>query len=103
MTLEDRPAAAIRFHVTVGLLAARTVLTASRDDATVGVVTTSTIVQTVGETVSCDDTAGSGHWLNYTCERFTDAPRRRGVTVIAVTHTVDGQQRLLDTCTRRVV
>ena len=32
MTLEDRPAAAIRFHVAVGLLAARTVSTASWDD-----------------------------------------------------------------------
>ena len=68
VTLEDRPAAAIGVHVAVGFLAALTILAESRDDATGGVVTTTTMVQTVFETVwgdvsagGCwDDTAGGG-------------------------------------------
>ena len=61
MTLEDRPAAAISSHVAVRLFVAQTVLAESRDDATRGVGTAaSAIVQTVGETVSGDDTARGG-------------------------------------------
>ena len=49
MTLEDRPAAAIPVPVAVGLLAARTVLAESRDDATGVFMTGVAVVQAVLE------------------------------------------------------
>ena len=96
MTLEDRPAAAISLHVAVAFLAALTVLAESRDDATGVAVTASTKVQTVGETVGGDDTAGGGHWLSN-----SGAVLSAMATVLTVGGDVG--QRLLDTCKRLVV